>query len=100
MLGCGPAAAPTVSAPAAPAFSPTSTQVRLCAELTAQRKGEIDGGRYHPPEILVHRAPGEAESAATRRLAEVGFHALLANEQARTTLVIARGGTGKSKLAW
>lgn len=100
LLGCGTAAAPTTTPAPAPAFSPTSTQVRLCAELAGQRKGEIDGGRYHPPEILVHRAPGDPQTAATRRMSEVDFHAMLNNEQAQTTLVIARGGTGKSKLAW
>lgn len=99
--GCGGAAKSANQAQVV-APAPTAAQVaaRACGELGARRAAEIKDGSFHPPDIIYHRIPGDAEDARLRRVAEAEFIALLASGKARTTLVIARGGTGKSKLGW
>ncbi len=99
--GCGGAAkAPAQAQVGATAPSPANEAARACTELGARRAAEVKDGSFHPPDIVYHRIPGDAQDAQPRRVGEAEFHALLASGKARTTLVIARGGTGKSKLGW
>lgn len=82
-----------------------------CQELAQQRAREIGQKRFLPPQILIHRWPTAQKPAATKTpktaaptvaktVSEAELVERLHAGQARGTLVLARGGSGKSKLAW
>ncbi|MCO4763026.1 MAG: hypothetical protein KC502_16030 [Myxococcales bacterium] len=95
------------------AFEAGSPRAAGCKTLVAQRASEIERKKFLPPALVVHHwpkpaavaKPGETQGAtvkaqAPRRISEGAFANLLVQGHARGTLVLARGGSGKSKLAW
>jgi len=81
---------------------PTQSPYQLaCQAASAKRAAEVQHQRYLPPELMVHRWPGKKKADKAPRIApEKDLVAMLRDAQNRATLIIARGGTGKSKLAW
>lgn len=81
-----------------------------CQAQNAEYTKELADGKYAPVELVLHLWPGKSESKSGSRSfrPEKEFVAdLVANgtptgspTPVRTILVLARGGTGKSKLAW
>lgn len=98
-LACSPAQK-AEPGPPPDAFAATSPYGRTCAELSGQRDAETKGGKYHPSSVLLHRWTGVHDAKTPKRVDERELHGLLADGSARTVLMLARGGSGKSKLAW
>ena len=72
-----------------------------CRNESAKRRAEEQHKRYLPPELLLHRWPGQKKTDKSPQvLSEEAAVELLTEGKARSTLLVARGGTGKSKLAW
>ncbi len=89
-----------------PAFGTTGGAYDLtCSKTSAEHAIEVAERKYIPPELIVHDWPGTEKTVTkSTSLSENDFiMGLLAPQRAdrplRTTLVMARGGTGKSKLA-
>ncbi len=90
-----------------PAFGTTGGTYDLaCSKTSAEHAIEVAERKYIPPELIVHDWPGSEKTVSkSATLTENDFiMGLLAPQRAdrpplRTTLVMARGGTGKSKLA-
>ena len=80
-------------------FDPGNTHAVECSTLQGQRAKEIASKRYLPSELLLHRWPKLAKGGP-EVVSEARFADRLSAGDVRGTLVIARGGTGKSKLAW
>lgn len=107
LIGCGSA-----EKVAPPAFDQAGSPYQVeCGRLSALHTRELADKKYIPVELLVHEWPQDvtpttAKEAARAFLPEEQFVASLTGQGApgskhriRTTLVMARGGTGKSKLA-
>ena len=111
--GCGGSQPDPTPAKAAP----TAYDLQ-CKALADAHAEEIAARTYLPPALIVHKWPASAPAAAPasdaaasetarpatdlapQRVIEPEMVELLASGRSRVTLVIARGGTGKSKLAW
>lgn len=102
--GCGGGGARTATiTAAAPGGDDVRTTLgRRCAELVGARRAEVERHQYEPPEVLRHPRPGDAGATpgGTQRIAEADLHDLLRDPARRVSVIIARGGSGKSKLAW
>ena len=73
---------------------------KRCSTAAAKRKAEEQYKRYLPPEVLMHRWAGKAEGqTGPQTLSEEALVDLLTEGRQRVILLVARGGTGKSKLA-
>lgn len=98
-LTAGCAGNPQAAAdPAPPASSPYES---ACAGAAAKRRAEVELKRYVPPRLLLHRWPGKTPTeTAPRDVSEADFVEVLRAGTDRALLLIARGGTGKSKLGW
>ena len=90
-----------------PVGEPGGAYDLACQAAAADRAKEAASGKYVPVDLLVHQWPsGDAKPITRAFLPEAEFgQSLIAapapNARAlRTVLVLARGGTGKSKLAW
>jgi hypothetical protein len=101
--GCGAAAKPV-----APTFDRTGGPYEtVCSKAMADHAQELAGKKYIPVELLVHDWPQDVTpTAPTEKLQSflpesdyVAKLTALSGRRIRTTLVMARGGTGKSKLA-
>lgn len=101
--GCTPAN----RADSGPAFGATGEAYDLaCNKAYAEHAMEVAERKYIPPQLIVHQWPGVVSTVTkSASISESDFIlGLLAAESTaksplRTTLVMARGGTGKSKLA-
>lgn len=101
------ACTPKNRADGGPAFGQTGEPYDLaCNKAYADHAIEVAERKYIPPELVVHEWPGIGKTVnKTATLSENDFmQGLLASSTSqhprlRTTLVMARGGTGKSKLA-
>ena len=90
-----------------PPFGPTGGVYELaCSKAAGEHDVEVGERKYIPPQLIVHDWPGTEKTVTkTATLTESDFiMGLLAPQRPntpplRTTLVMARGGTGKSKLA-
>ncbi len=105
LLACG---APPVAkkAPPPPPPEPTipAAYTKHCKDLRAKFDKELESGAYVRPQLVVHAWPGKPEAAAGSNvkrtmLPEAHFTAGLRSEAPRVTLMMARGGIGKSTLA-
>ena len=101
------ACTPTGRSEGGPAFGLTGGAYDLaCMKAAEDHALEMAEGKYIPPKLIVHQWPGvEKTVTKSAMLTENDFiMGILAPQRAdrpplRTTLVMARGGTGKSKLA-
>ena len=98
------------------AFEAGAPHALACIELARQRAQEVANKRFLPPQLLIHRWPDAAKASAVGSTAtptatptatspaklvdEAQLVTRLLAGHARGTLVLARGGSGKSKLAW
>ena len=106
-LGVLAACTPTNRADSGPAFGNTGEAYDLtCNKAYAEHAIEVAERKYIPPQLVVHEWPGvETTVTKTATISESDFVLGLLATRApgkpplRTTLVMARGGTGKSKLA-
>ncbi|HAN32257.1 MAG TPA: hypothetical protein DCQ06_11725, partial [Myxococcales bacterium] len=85
------------SAPQSGLFAPVSLRATLCETLNKQRADEVAKERYLPNDLVLRRWPSVNK---TTEITEGEFADRLISDGPRGTLLIARGGTGKSKLAW
>lgn len=83
-------------------FEAGSPHANACKSLLSQRAKEVASKRYLPNELLIHRWPTQTGAAAKgpTLVDEAALTQRVLSAKARGTLIIARGGTGKSKLAW
>jgi hypothetical protein len=73
----------------------SSPYLAQCQTRSAQQAKDLASGAYNPAVLFVHAWPG----STTQTMAEANLAAALSQNQTRRTLVIARGGLGKTKLA-
>lgn len=73
----------------------TSQYGAKCQTQSASQSKELSSGAYNPATLYVHTWPG----SALQTMSEANFAAALDKGQVRRTLIIARGGLGKTKLA-
>lgn len=104
LSGCAGAPAAVVKAPkpAPPAPPPIpATYTEHCKSLRAAFDSELSSGAYVRPQLVVHAWPGKPEQkdAARTMVPEAHFTAGLRASAPRVTLMMARGGIGKSTLA-
>lgn len=95
VVACGGAAAtPT------PGFQPSVYDTQ-CEALVQAHAGDLAAGRYVPVELVVRPSLQSAAPAERKVLGERDLAAALAapGTEKPTTLILARGGTGKSMLA-
>lgn len=77
-----------------------------CEKLMAEFKTQLDANTYLRPPLVVHSWPGKPDTTpepgkrARTELKEEHFTAGLRRAAPRLTLMMARGGVGKSKLGW
>lgn len=90
LLGCGGAGLSGVLADAA-----SSPYMNQCTTRSTQQSKDLSSGAYNPATLFVHTWPG----GALQTMSEANFAAALDKGQVRRTLIIARGGLGKTKLA-
>ncbi len=101
------ACTPKARSDGGPAFGNTGGTYDLaCSKLAAEHEIEVAERKYIPPALLLHDWPGSEKTVTkSATLTENDFiMGILAPQRAdrpplRTTLIMARGGTGKSKLA-
>ena len=102
LFGCGAAPPAVVKAPPPPP-EPTipAAYTDHCKTLRATFDEELSSGAYVRPQLVVHAWPGKPEQAGAARtmLPEAHFSAGLRASAPRVTLMMARGGIGKSTLA-
>lgn len=122
-FGCSSPEKVAQPAPTPDPFASTTAYGQHCQALSAARAKDHQDKRYVPAELMLHRWPtapatppaaadgktpaaGKAEAPPVaagplyRLIGEERFVELLGTGQSRVALLIARGGTGKSKLAW
>jgi hypothetical protein len=96
--GCGGAQKEPVRTKLVPV---QSDYEKRCEREAAKRRAAETHKRYLPPELLLHRWPGRKDSDPSPQvLSEEALVDLLVEGKPRSILLVARGGTGKSKLAW
>ena len=102
-IGCGaPEPAPEPPGP----FAAGGKYANRCLALNTEQRLAVRENKYIPAELLIHRwpkTPGKPAGAPTglyQSISEERFVELLRSKGSRIALLIARGGTGKSKLAW
>ena len=102
LFACGGAAPVAKKAPAPPP-EPTIpvAYVDNCKKLRGAFDAELSSGAYVRPQLVVHAWPGKPEKVDGPRtmLPEAHFTAGLRSSAPRVTLMMARGGIGKSTLA-
>ncbi len=100
--GCS---SPEPVAPPSP-FATGGKYASGCLALGAEQRLAARTNQYIPAELLIHRWPktsGKPAGTPTglyQSVSEERFVELLRGSKSRIALLIARGGTGKSKLAW
>ena len=92
-MGCGPA---SLAAFLADGGLPYAKRCAVRAE--AQRKA-VESLQYNATQLRVHRWPGASPADERGRLGEDAFVEAVARGQVRNTLIVARGGVGKSTFA-
>lgn len=102
--GCGGSAAKSAAATTSPAAGLPAAEVAACKAAVAKRASDIAAKQYVPVTLGLHAWPGRDANAPTSWLPEADFAASLRDGPAdgrtlRTALILARGGTGKSRLA-
>lgn len=102
LLACGGPQVPET----APAPGPGEPYKQACAVAQTKRAEDVAAKKYLPTELIIHQWPGrELDAGRLSLLKEEELAAALAAEvtpgqaRVRTVLVLARGGTGKSRLA-
>ncbi len=105
LLACGGASPVVKKAPPKPA-EPTipASYTKHCKDLRAAFDKELADGKYVRPQLVVHAWPGKPEApagSAVKRsiLPEAHFTSGLRSDAPPMTLMMARGGIGKSTLA-
>lgn len=99
LLGCSGGGKKAEVDPPDP-FAVASAYGKSCGARATERRIEGESGKYQPPSVLLHRWKGMEGAKAPRPATEKELLELLAGGKARTVLLLARGGTGKSKLGW
>jgi hypothetical protein len=116
VTSCGGPQPQPPAAPAAPLHA-RAPYAPACRALGRDRAEQLAARRYHPPELLVHAWPSDPPAAGAPptdavpaaaaqpsahpdRISEEALAGRLAEGRSRVALLIARGGTGKSRLAW
>lgn len=99
---CGGPQVPPDSAPTGPG----AAYKQACVAAQEKRAADIEAKKYVPTELMVHQWPGrEIDAGKVSFLKEAELATALATAvkagepRVRTVLVLARGGTGKSRLA-
>lgn len=92
--------------PAPTPTGPGAAYKQACVAAQEKRAADIAANKYVPTELMVHQWPGrEIDAGKVSFLKEADLAAALGTEvkagepRVRTVLVLARGGTGKSRLA-
>ena len=105
MSGCG-GADPAPEKTAVGPFAAGGKYASRCLELRSEQGEAVRESKYIPAELMIHRwpkTPGKPAGAPTglyQSVSEERLLELLRGGGSRIALLIARGGTGKSKLAW
>jgi len=94
-VGCGGGTKKPTPKPVESAYDKT------CRNQRAKRLAAETHKRYIPPEIILRRWPGfSTKNPAPQVMSEEAMVEFLTEGKSRVMLLVARGGTGKSKLAW
>jgi len=97
LVACGGSKPKPVAKPKAPAKPAKSAYDLRCDKLQADYKQQVGAKRYIPASLIVHAWP---EQKAGAKVGEADAVKTINGGGPNITLLMARGGLGKSKLGW